>query len=268
MAKKFTWDVEGQLDLFEYMKSLPTPEQKKSAENVLSNKPLSFSEKKAAILSSAKEYLEKGERLTTLAKERFGEMVKFLSFSEAEEKLFNIKVNSYSIEGTLVPKIATTVVRPLLRQLTTFDKEDKALSTLKSMIDYDISIEKVENTGDLAYMDKCGATARLRRKSDKQLKLTLKEEGYNDLVVYGLWLNAHPQNYKNVLFKDHSQMGDIAEIIAWLICFTQYNRAMNNEDFETAVIELFSTYIEANKKIWNEYRGERMDFLRTLYGNS
>ena len=52
------------------------------------------------------------------------------------------------------------------------------------------------------------------------------------------------------------------------IKYPRLAKAMNNEDFETAVIELFSTYIEANKTIWNEYRGERMDFLRTLYGNT
>lgn len=53
-----------------------------------------------------------------------------------------------------------------------------------------------------------------------------------------------------------------------IIKYPRLTKAMNNEDFETAVIELFSTYIEANKKIWDEYRGERMDFLRTLYGNN
>ncbi len=50
-----------------------------------------------------------------------------------------------------------------------------------------------------------------------------------------------------------------------IIKYPRLTKAMNNEDFETAVIELFSTYIEANKKIWNEYRGERIDFLRSMY---
>lgn len=246
MARKAILSIEGQIDLFEYMASLPTMEQQKAAKNVL-KEPVSFSDRKAQILSSAEEYLQKGERLTTLAKERFGEMIKQLTFSEAEEKLFNIKVNGYSVKEHLVPKIATTVVRPILKSLTTFDENDKALEVIKSLVDYDVDIKPVDLTGELAYMDKCGATNRLRRKSDKLLKLTLKEEGYRDLVAYGLWLNAHSKSDKNVLFKDHSQTGDIAEILAWLICFTQFNRAMLNDELKPVIEEkLIKETIGAN----------------------
>lgn len=236
MAKAKSWAIEGQLNLFDYLAELPTIEQKKQAENVLS-KPISFSDKKAQILSSAEEYLQKGERLTTLAKERFGEMVKLLSFSEIEEKLFNIKVNHYSVSDDLVPKIATTVIRPLLKALTTCDENDKALQAIKSLVDYDVEIKAAVLEGDLAYMDRCGAVQRLRRKSNKLLKFTLKEEGYKNLDVYGLQLNAHPRNYKNVLFKDWSQMGDIAEILAWLVCFTQFNRAIRNDELRPVIEE-------------------------------
>jgi len=236
MAKRNTWAIEGQLDLFEYMASLPTLEQLKAAENVQSE-PISFSDKKAQILSSVEEYLQKGERLTTLAKERFGEMVKQLSFSEVEEKLFNIKVNGYSVNEHLVPKIATTVIRPLLKSLTTFDENDKAYQMIKSLVDYDIELRKAVFDGDLGYMDRNYATNRLRRKSNQILKFTLKEEGYRNLEVYGLQLNAHTGRDKNLLFKDRTQMGDIAEIIAWLVCFTQFNKAMYNDELRPVIEE-------------------------------
>lgn len=241
MAKKSCWDIEGQMDLFSYMAEMPTKEQKKAARNVLSE-PISFADKKAKILSSAEEYLKKGERLTTLAKERFGEMVKLLTFSETEEKLYNIKVNDYDIKSSLVPKIATTVVRPLLKALTSFDENDEALKTLKALVDYDIDIRRVYVDGELAYMDRCGAVYKLKRKSDKLLKLTLKEEGFRNLEIYGFWLNAHPKRSKNVMFKDYSLMGDIAEIIAWLICFTQFNRAMVNDDLKPAIEKKLQNY--------------------------
>ena len=275
MAKKTCWDVKGQINLFTYMAEMPTPEQKAKAKNVLSE-PISFADKKAKILSSADEYLKKGERLTTLAKERFGEMVKHLSFSEVEEKLFNIKLNSYDITSSLVPKIATTVVRPLLKALTTFDENDDALKTLKSLVDYDIDIRRANLVGELAYMDRCGATYRLRKKSDKLLKFTLKEDGFRDLEIYGLWLNAHPKNYKNVLFKDYSLMGDIAEIIAWLICFTQFNRAVHNDELIPAIEKKLQDYsVKAQSLLkavivkdthYGKWADDYED-IRTLYNN-
>ncbi|WP_294240707.1 hypothetical protein [Pseudobutyrivibrio sp.] len=236
MAKQNTWAIEGQFDIFEYMASFPTIEQQKKAESVLSG-PVSFSDIKTKILSSAEEYLKKGERLTTLAKERFGEMIKELSFSDVEEKLFNIKVSSYSVSGCLVPKIATTVIRPLLKTLTTCDGDDNSLKMIKSLVDYDVDIKLVDLDGELGYMDRCSATFRLRKKSNKLLKLTLKEEGFRELEVYGLQFNAHTKGDKNVLFKDRSQLGDVAEILAWLVCFTQFNRAMLDDELKPVIEE-------------------------------
>lgn len=224
MAKKIDWSIDGQIDMFSYLADMPTKKQKEEAANVLAA-PISFSERKKAILDSAEEYLKKGERLTSLAKDRFGIMLERLSFSATEEKLFSINVPVYSLSSHLVPKIATTVVRPLLKKLTTCDKEDKALEILKSLIDYDIELEKISDG-----FSRCSATHMLARKSRELLKFTLKEEGWKPLSCYGLQMNAHTGKKKNLLYKDGSMQGDIAEALAWLICLTQYNRAIVNEE--------------------------------------
>ena len=48
------------------------------------------------------------------------------------------------------------------------------------------------------------------------------------------------------------------------IKYVRLTEALEKNDLETAVTELFSIYIRANKAIWSQYRGERMDFLRSL----
>ncbi len=229
MAKRINWEMEGQLSIFSFMEQFPTDAQKKDAENVLAAPVASFSEKKAAIMESAEEYLKKGERLTTLARERFGEMLKLFTFSELEEKLYSINVSSYRV-SSMIPKIATTVVRPLLKKITSFDDNDEALKMLKQLAGYDINIREVDSSEHYVF-----AVRALRVHSEKILCLTLKEEGFKPLVVYGLWLNAHPRNRKNTHFKDSSVTGDIAEIIAWLICFNEFTKAIKNKDLTPAI---------------------------------
>jgi len=245
MAKVKDWTVTGQLNLFEYMAEMPTKTQLKKAENVLA-----FKDRKDKILSDADEYLKRGERLTSLAKEKYEQMIKHYALSDIEEKLFSINLKGYSISYEVVPKIATTIVRPLLRSLTTFDENDEALKTLKALVDYDISIRPVDLKGE-SYRS---AVSVLKRLSDKQICFTLKEERYNPLVVYGLQLNAHPKKRKNILFRDESMCGDIAEIIAWLICFTQYNRALVNDELRPAI----------KKALYGENRREPMALFYSL----
>lgn len=248
MVKKLKLNIEGQINLFSYMADMPTNKQKEEAANVLAAST-SFSDRKKAIMDSADEYLKKGERLTSLAKDRFGALVKRLSFSATEEKLFSINVPVYNISSHIVPKIATTVVRPLLKMLSTCDKEDEAFEILKSLIDYDIAIEKISDG-----YSRCSATYMLARKSKDLLKFTLKEEGWKPLSCYGLQMNAHTGKKKNLLYKDGSMQGDIAEALAWLICLTQYNRAIVNKELIPSIekkIEMINKDVNALRVLEN-----------------
>ncbi|WP_026653543.1 LPD1 domain-containing protein [Butyrivibrio proteoclasticus] len=273
MAKKIDWTIEGQINLFTYFDEIQEAMKKEeAAKNVLAKKPISFKSRKEKILQSADEYLKKGERLTTLAKERYGEMMKELSFSDIEEKLFSIKVNGYDISSTLVPKIATTVVRPILKSTADYSDESNAIKMLKSVIDYDFSVETVNIESEYV-----AAVRYLKRKSSELLKITIREEGFKPLVAYGYKNNAHPKNRKNTLFKDGSMLGDVAEILAWLICFTQYTRAMKNDDLRPAIEEKLTVKSygwDCNKTImellkrksaprgaWNKYASN----IRELY---
>ena len=140
MARKMIMNIPGQMDMFTYLAELPTQKQVEDAENVLNDKVKSFKSKKEEIISAADEYLKKGERLVSLAKEKYEKMVSRLSFSSVEKKLYQLNVKSYE-HYELVPKIASTVIRPLLRKLSTYDDSDEAYKLLKQLSgDVDITI--------------------------------------------------------------------------------------------------------------------------------
>lgn len=225
MARR-VMDIPGQMDIFTYMAELPTIEQLKEAENVLS-----FTSKKEEILSAADEYLKKGERLTSLAREKYAKMVSRLSFSATEKKLFNLNVKSYK-NFKLVPKIASGVMRPLLRKLTTYDESDEAYKLIKQLVDFDITIEEVgsvayENRGNQAIQNGFSVKA---TNGEELLILTIKEEGYEPLEIYGCKEYAHAKKRKSVLWRDLSATGDIAEALAWMVVISLYNKALVNEN--------------------------------------
>ncbi len=228
MSKKMNLGIAGQMNIFSFLANMPTIKETTQEKTALVS-PLNYSGRREAILSSADEYLKKGERLTTLAREKYGRIIEALSFSDVEEKLFSVNLSGTDMYKNYVPKIATTVVRPLLKSLTSCDENDESLKILKSLVDYDIDIKKAEPSDNLS------AIRVLKRISTNLLEFTLKENEYNPLVVYGLQDNAHPKNRKNCLYKDYSVIGDIAEIIAWLICFTQYDKAIHDESLLPAI---------------------------------
>ena len=232
MARK-ALDIPGQINLFTYMEEIAEELKKQEeAKNVLT-----FATKKEEILSKAEEYLQKGERLTSLAKDKYARLVKRLSFTEIEKKLFAVKANKY---GTyqLIPKIATTVVRPLLKQLTTCDDADEAYKMIKELVsDYDISLEMVDDE-DYAYSYVSAINVckyKLKAKKGEIISLTIREDGWNPFTVYGHKNYAHTKTYKDKKYMDSSHVADIAELLAWLTCFTLYNKALLNEDLKPAI---------------------------------
>lgn len=224
MAKKISFQIPGQIDLFGYMEELRnTIKKEEEARNVLAN----GASRKETILQSVEEYLDKGERLTSLARDRYGNMLKALSFTEVQQKLYSINVTGYDLENKLVPKIATTVVRPLLRSLTTYDEEDEALTILKSLISDDIRITKVDTDSE-GYMS--AVSALMQRGSSDIICLTLKEKNWNALTIYGYKDKAHSASMKRKLYKDATMLGDIAEVLAWLILFNEVYKALDDKE--------------------------------------
>ncbi len=224
MAKTKDFQIPGQMELFSYMEEIKNLIQK---EECCKNVIAAGAARKESILGSVQEYLDKGERLTTLARSRYGNMMKALSFTDVQQKLYSINVNGYDLENNLVPKIATNVIRPLLRSLTTYDENDEAIKILKSLIKNDIRISPVDMKGE----GWISAVRKLRFKDDGDLiRLTLKEEGWNALTIYGYKDKAHPKSRKRILFKDGSMVGDIAEVLAWMVLINEVYKALDDKE--------------------------------------
>ncbi len=236
MAKKMTWDIPGQMDLFTLLEEIKKEEAKA---------PVVFASRKEEILSAADEYLQKGERLTSLARERYERMVKKLSFSEVEKKLYQLNAKSYK-HYHLIPKIAAVVIRPLLKGLTACDDTDDNMKMLRQLTGADITIEQVDSVefaGSSASAIRAASRKLKVYQAEGLLKLTVKEEGYPPLEVYGARNMAHTKSNKSILWKDHTTTGDLAEILAWLTVINIYNEAVVNKDLIPAIdLKLASKY--------------------------
>ncbi len=208
LSKRFQ-DFPGQIDLFDYLKSLEEED----------------------------DYLSKGERLTTLARERFQRLMDRLSFTKLEETIFSTKLPTYTSPTEIVTILAKNVVRPLLRAMTTFDEKDEAYMELKGVIDFDFSLSNAEG------LDFYGAYKYLRyrgKKTSDQLLLTIREEGFRELQIFGYRMFSLPKSQNGrIALADKTGIYDIGLALSWLICFTLYNRALADENMESALREAF-----------------------------
>ncbi len=196
----------------------------------------------AAAKETAEDYLSKGERLTTLARQRFEKMMDKLSFSDLEKKIFSTKIPEFADPQRFVDILSKSVVRPLVKAMTTFDESDEAYMSLKGVVDFDFTLKRADE--GMSWQGAYRYLTHFQKKTDDILLLTIREEGYPDVSVMGY--RAHAMNKKkcDVLWKDGSAAADIGTVLSWLLVLTLYNRAMADEDMEGELLDAFSDLIK------------------------
>jgi hypothetical protein len=182
--------------------------------SLLSGAPAQFIVgKKESILNDKENYLQRGERLLTLAKERYKENSAF-HFTPFEEYLYDIDLKEGSSFITIVDEMSV-LVRKILRKAKS--PEDATLKEMISAIDPNYGV-------GLQFVDVAMEPNRVHRKQvaagDQVILLTIKELDYPTIPVYGLKDHKHTNTRYNQLYYSGACVADIAKVIAYLLFLT------------------------------------------------
>ncbi|MBR6605542.1 MAG: hypothetical protein IKK92_06705, partial [Prevotella sp.] len=108
MKNKATGDVYVQLDVFSMFSKMESLFEE-PAETELANSDISF------VLENKDDYLEKGNRLISLAREVFHRQIKNFELSGIEEQIYSIKMDKSDSLLDIISKISKKVTRPILK---------------------------------------------------------------------------------------------------------------------------------------------------------
>lgn len=176
-----------------------------------------------SVMDNMDSYLNKGTVLESLAKECYERTFALFSLSELEETLYSISLSKDDTLPSIIRKIARKVTRPLLRSMQSAD--DDYAKQLLSLIDFDVSLRITDN-GEvpLGYVL---STAQRKSTADSVLELTLREDGYEPLVILGAKNTTHSGKYKCALWKNGLASADLGEVLALLIILTEIKAAFS-----------------------------------------
>lgn len=182
---------------------------------------------KTKILLKADDYLQRGEKLMTLAKEHFKELVGKVRITEFEKLLYEVEAK----DGDLLKAVTTKVIRPILRQAQIADEElrDVALAELLSFLCFDVELKPV-NAQESCFR------ALFRKQlqgGDSMLRLVISEKGYEPMVVYGLKCHTQSGNLKNRLYKSGNCVADIATILTYLVMLSVFMKVLKDPESDS-----------------------------------
>ena len=173
---------------------------------------------------SYEDYLQKGERLLSLAKEKFTRVVGKIQLTDCEEKIFSSAFAESDSLYDIASKIARVYTRPLLKSIEKVD-DPFATSLIDAVAMPSLQI-RIEPTG--CEEDRSFAS-HIKRDFSKYKKITdvtvvklcIDEDGFDPLVVYGALQYAHPESIKKVVYESGSFTADLGLLTAYLIIYKQ-----------------------------------------------
>lgn len=182
---------------------------------------------KTKILLKADDYLQRGEKLMTLAKEHFKELVGKVRITKFEKLLYEVEAK----DGDLLKAVTTKVIRPILRQAQIADEElrDVALAELLSFLCFDVELKPV-NAQESCFR------ALFRKQlqgGDSMLRLVISEKGYEPMVVYGLKCHTQSGSLKNRLYKSGNCVADIATILTYLVMLSVFMKVLKDPESDS-----------------------------------
>lgn len=193
------------------------------------------------------DYLQKGFRLETLAKEAYTKIAAY-DLGDTEKDIFSIQLSSMDKLSDIIHKITRRVVRPLLRNMVA--EGDAYHTALLSMVDASFHL-RLSFSEDKKKLN--GIIKKLDAK-EALLQLTVEEDNYPPLIMYGTQLAVHPSNRKNVLLKKGYCITDIGEVIAFLFILSQLKSLIRNVTTMTDEELYKSTEAHNVKRILKKYQ--------------
>ena len=192
---------------------------------------LKVSRKAVAEVSSDDDYIAKGERILTLARDAFSKVMKRFEFSSLEERIFSVPFNEKENLESHVRKLAKAL-RPIIADMD-FSEGSTGYAQLRSLIDQEIEISPAQET---VY-----AVKKLKtqiKKDNDILRLRVMENGWPAIECYGY--RKQNAGKKDYLFTDESSVADISLLLSHLIVLSVYNRAIKDPDVRAQIAEELS----------------------------
>lgn len=171
------------------------------------------------------DYLKKGERLMSLAREKYKLSERI--YSKFEESFFECKVKGTSDPSLIevVNTLAKKVIRPILRAEEAFSPDGEVMKFFQKYIDHPIKISR-----EVSEDHPAAIFLRYRAKKSRDIIVLTVEDEQNPLTVYGYRCDTHPESCRDCLLRTAgSNVADIAIVLTWLMIFGLYNKTIADE---------------------------------------
>lgn len=164
-------------------------------------------------------YLHRENKILSLAKESMRRLDDALKLSDLEEKIFSISYDEDDCLDAVLQKMA----RIIRRYIKNIDLEPEKITAIQNAIGIPVEIEVADSTA-IEY----GIYRKIAGKtSQKLLKVTVRESGFPDMIVYGTLQTPHGKRYRNVLFYNVDYaIADLGFLFSYLILLTKVNESI------------------------------------------
>lgn len=211
-------------------------------------------------------YLSREQRILTLQKDKYEQVLRTFQLSELEQRLFAKVPKDRGYMRSLVLSLSR-IIRPILRSMTDYTDENAGL--LLSIAGKEMRLSFVpEDSNDYHTADTC-----LRRMlmdafrkdlTEKVVGFCVEEEGYKPFYVYGLKNGVHSGSKKNCLYPSYGVLCvDLADFLASVFIHQQINQLaekIRKEGTKNALyysfLDAYSTFKKRVTSMWKVYPEE------------
>lgn len=167
-------------------------------------------------------YLQREEKILSIAREKIKKLDAILKMSDLERKLYSISYKTSDGLHDILQKMS----RIMRRYIEDLEINPGKIEDLKSLIDVPAEIEIVDS-GAIS----CGIYQKLSKTySGKLLKVTVKEAGYPDMAIYGSIQHSHNARYQNALFYETEYaIADMGLLFSYMTVLKKVNETMINQ---------------------------------------
>lgn len=207
-----------------------------------------------AIIPCVENYLQKGDRIITLAKQRFAKKLQELEVTAFEELLFSVDPKN----DWLIDAVGKKVIRPILKKVAIVDgRLDTSDELYSQMMDY---LKEFNLSIDIP--DYCQYKYRFKRALDSGDTMLCVSFQDKDLFlnIYGTKCYTHAKNNYNILFRNGDCVCDIAVFLSWLIVLAVFKKTIIEDK------PSYKDYIDENR--YTYYRRQSFNNLIPFLSSS
>lgn len=193
-------------------------------------------------------YLSVGQRLEDLAREVFHRNQKEFELSSIEQSIFSISIDESDSLYDILSKISKKVVRPMLKSMC--EEGDVYHQAILSLVDEKFGITlSIPKKAEISLRYIFNASGTRKIPDEKLLLLTVNENGYAPLEIYGAKNTTHPANRKNSWFHSNVRVADIADVISFLFILSKIYSVFQTESVSEDIY--YNKFLQIKRK-WRD----------------